>query len=81
MPISPMWSQAAVQLRCRELAWKEKEFEEKQNEFRLKEKKMLSEHERLFKKLEMRHASPPPRPDFDLANRIKLVPPFNEKDV
>lgn len=78
MPVCPVLSQAAVQLRHRELG---KDFEERKDELRLKEKKMLLEHERLLKELELRHASAPFRSDFDVARQIKLVPPFRERDV
>lgn len=81
MPISPVLSQAAIQLVHRELALKEKEPEEKQLELWLKERKLLLKHKRLLKELEMRHASLPPRSDFDVVSHINLVSPFHEKYV
>lgn len=50
-------------------------------ELALKEKELEEKHERLLKELEMRHASLPPRSDFDVVSHIKQIPPFHEKYV
>ena len=47
----------------------------------MKERKLLLKHERLLKELEKRHVSPSPRGEFDVTSHIRLVPPFQEKDI
>lgn len=74
-------SEAASELRLRELAFQEKQLE---GNIKIREKEMLLAHELSLKELEIKTTALTPRSDtapFDVGRHIKLVPPFSEKDV
>jgi len=79
-PMTAPLSDAAIELRLRELAFQEKRLE---IDMKLREKQMDLEHERSLKELELNAAALTSRGDasFDVGRHIKLVPPFSEKDV
>lgn len=81
IPVSYILSEASIKLRQKELALKERNLKERQDEFSLKEEKLLLKHERVLKELEMKQMSLPVRPAFNGASQLRLVPPFQEKDV
>lgn len=75
-----------LELRLRELALQERQFQDRQEERLFKEKQMTLEHERFLKEVELKHAAllhtcHVESPAFDAARNIRLVPPFVEKDV
>ncbi len=83
--VAPL-SEAAIQLRLKELALQEKQLEATEKERQFKEKQMYIEHERFLKEFELKTASERSTlrgdaPLFDVGRHIKLVPPFSEKDV
>ncbi len=83
--VAPL-SEAAIQLRLKELALQEKQLEATERERQFKEKQMYLEHERFLKEFELKTASERSTlrgdaPLFDVGRHIKLVPPFSEKDV
>lgn len=83
--ITPL-SEAAFELRLREIALQEKQLEDKERERQIKEKQMNYEHERFLREMDWKMASgtSTPRSDvssFDVGCHIRLVPPFSEKDV
>lgn len=81
--IAPL-SDAAIELRLKELALQEKQLEAKERERQFKEKQMYLEHDRFLKELELKAACVTPRGDvspFDVGSHIRLLPPFSEKYV
>ncbi|XP_073721213.1 uncharacterized protein [Misgurnus anguillicaudatus] len=84
-PVITPLSEAAFELRLREIALQERQLEDKERERQIKEKQMNYEHERFLREMDWKMASgTTPRSDvssFDVGYHIRLVPPFSEKDV
>lgn len=86
--VSPQLSDAAIELRLKELAFREKQLLDKQKDRELQERQLLMEHERGLKELELKHAAlqsgsvhSESHSPFDVSRYIRMVPPFLEKDV
>ena len=83
--VLPQMSDAVLEFRLKELAFRELELEDKEKERILKERQMHLEHERFLKELEFKHAalssSSSASAQFNVARNISLVPPFAEKNV